>query len=186
MKSSRAYKTRLGVSWQRDGDGLDPCCWPDTPLSVHLLQRARLVCCRELRLLPNTMSEHMQLSLALCRIGLYTVREYLWAALVSLRPQRRLCLKRLLVLTLLASPPFELCCLCFVAIIDQATAAAAASTLSLGPRMCTAYSILWFLRVGVNRAQNVYVDMRTEMQMKHTRKNRSFTHGSFSDNRIQR
>lgn len=38
------------------------------------------VCCRELRLLPYTMSEHVQLCLAFCRIGLYTVRKHTPAA----------------------------------------------------------------------------------------------------------
>lgn len=69
--------------WQEDGEGLDSCCWPDTVVlsyswssSIHsLTPEAWLVCCRGLRLLLSTMSEHMQLSLALCRIGLYTVRK---------------------------------------------------------------------------------------------------------------
>lgn len=68
--------------WQWGSEGLDSCCWPDTVVlgyswssSIHsLTPEARLVCCRGLRLLLSTMSEHMQLSLALCRIGLYTVR----------------------------------------------------------------------------------------------------------------
>lgn len=46
---------------------------PDPPSSIHLFPR--LAGCRGLRLLSSTMSEHMQLSLALCRIGLYKVRK---------------------------------------------------------------------------------------------------------------
>ncbi|XP_075955132.1 ADP-ribosylation factor-like protein 15 isoform X1 [Anarhichas minor] len=46
---------------------------PPPPPSVHpFTPEARLVCCRGLRSSRSTMSEHMQLSLALCRIGLYT------------------------------------------------------------------------------------------------------------------
>nr|XP_040051589.1 ADP-ribosylation factor-like protein 15a isoform X1 [Gasterosteus aculeatus aculeatus] len=45
---------------------------PPSP-SIHSFPpEAWLVCCQGLRSSQSTMSEHMQLSLALCRIGLYT------------------------------------------------------------------------------------------------------------------
>lgn len=59
--------------WQRDTSGLDSCCWL-LLLFRPLTPEALFVCCRELRLSPYAMSEHVQLCLALCRIGLYTVR----------------------------------------------------------------------------------------------------------------
>lgn len=94
------YKTPLSSSYLKrnglfaaDGEGLDSCCWLDSVLlsyscysSIHsLTPGAWLVCCRELRLLLNTMSEHMQLSLAFCRIGLYTVRKCRQAAICFVR-----------------------------------------------------------------------------------------------------
>ncbi|XP_024908725.1 ADP-ribosylation factor-like protein 15a isoform X1 [Cynoglossus semilaevis] len=42
------------------------------PPTNSLTLEALLVCCRGIRLLVSTMSEHMQLAVALCRIGLYT------------------------------------------------------------------------------------------------------------------
>lgn len=81
LKSSDLKEMAPGqLTVRRRWAGLMLLTWYSSIYS--LTPEAWLVCCRELRLLPNTMSEHMQLSLAFCRIGLYTVRKYLWAATV--------------------------------------------------------------------------------------------------------
>lgn len=56
---------------------LTPLCsaTPDPPPSIHLLPRLGLFVAGGYACGWSTMSEHMQLSLALCRIGLYTVRK---------------------------------------------------------------------------------------------------------------
>lgn len=82
LRFKKSWLVDMGC-WQWDIKGLDSCCWPGNVVlsyswssSIHsFTPEAWLVCCRGLRLLLSTMSEHMQLSLALCRIGLYTVRK---------------------------------------------------------------------------------------------------------------
>lgn len=122
--------------WQWDGEGLDLCCWPDIVVLSYswsssiqsLTPEAWIVCCWGLRLLLCTMSEHMQLSLALCRIGLYTVRKRVNASLCLLENGRDVlycvcvCVLDWIVFV---SPWFNLTLLCFETDTDQVTAAAA-------------------------------------------------------------
>lgn len=125
--------TLLSYSWSSSIHSLTPKAW--------------LVCCRGLRLLPSTMSEHMQLSLALCRIGLYTVRKCIQATAICFVREWQGCavLSVCWIRILLVSPWFNLSWLCFETDTDQATAAAA--SLLLGHWM---ESTLRFIRVGVH------------------------------------
>lgn len=76
----RAADSEMTKGWTHVDDLTLFCFWSS---SIHsLTPEAWLVCCRGLRLLLSTMSEHMQLSLALCRIGFYTVRKHMLLSVV--------------------------------------------------------------------------------------------------------
>lgn len=94
-KRKKNWTVVLGC-WTWHGEERDSWCWPGAVVlsypsssSTHsLTPEAWVVCCRGLHLLLSAMSEHMQLSLALCRIGLYTVRRCKHAGICLLENSR--------------------------------------------------------------------------------------------------